>query len=79
MSPLLFQEDCSQQDTAPDELCQRSVDLDDLEDLEFPIDNPEERLGDSLAVPVPNYLPHSRSLSHLSRMDKVNDTTYKRF
>lgn len=72
---LVIKEDCSQQDTAPDELCQRSVDLDDLEDLEFPIDNPEERLGDSLAVPVPNYLPHSRSLSHLSRMDKLHLTS----
>uniref|UniRef100_A0A3P8TCB2 Receptor protein-tyrosine kinase n=1 Tax=Amphiprion percula TaxID=161767 RepID=A0A3P8TCB2_AMPPE len=64
---LVIKEDCSQQDTSPDELVQRSADLDDLDDLEIEL----EELGAEAVVdgvtPVPQYL--SRSLSRLSRMD----------
>lgn len=64
---LVIKEDCSQQDTAPDELAQRSADLDDLEDLDIEIVDPEE-VVDGIA-PAPHYLSKSRSLSRLSRLD----------
>lgn len=69
------QEDCSQQDTAPDELVQRSVDLDELDDVDMDIVDQEMGVVDSL-TPAPHYLSQSRSLSRLSRMDahRVRDT-----
>ncbi|KAF7667758.1 hypothetical protein LDENG_00051340 [Lucifuga dentata] len=55
--------DCSQQDSAPDELGQRSSDnLDDLMAL-------EEMLPEDGMIAVPHYLSQSRSLSRLSRID----------
>ncbi|KAJ0023764.1 hypothetical protein NQD34_003663 [Periophthalmus magnuspinnatus] len=62
---LVIKEDCSQPDSALDEQAQRSVDLDELEEVEYALD-PEEDL-DTLAPP--QYLSQSRSLSRLSRMD----------
>ncbi|XP_071758050.1 receptor tyrosine-protein kinase erbB-3a [Centroberyx gerrardi] len=63
---LVIKEDCSQQDSAPDELAQRSVDLDELNvELE---DQEQEGLGDGMTT-TPLYLSQSRSLSRLSRMD----------
>ncbi|XP_069010693.1 receptor tyrosine-protein kinase erbB-3a isoform X1 [Embiotoca jacksoni] len=60
---LVVKEDCSQPDSGPDEVAQRSADLDDLDDL--------DNLGDEGAAegttPVPPY--PSRSLSRVSRMD----------
>ncbi|KAM3877619.1 receptor tyrosine-protein kinase erbB-3-like [Diretmus argenteus] len=63
---LVVKEYCSQQDSGPDELAQRSVDLDDLNvELE---DQGEEGLGDGM-TPNALYLSQSRSLSRLSRME----------
>lgn len=62
------QEDCSQQDTAPDELAQRSADLDDLDDLDIEMIGQEDGVVDGL-TPAPHYLSQSRSLGRLSRMD----------
>lgn len=65
---FIHQEDCSQQD-APDEVAQRSADLDDLDDLDIEVgDNGEEGVVDGM-TPAPHYLSQSRSLSRLSRMD----------
>eukprot|EP00064_Thunnus_orientalis_P002181 superscaffoldBa00000153_g2188 len=68
---LVIKEDCSQQD-APDEVAQRSADLDDLDDmddLDFELgEKGEEAVVDGM-VPAPHYLSQSRSLSRLSRMD----------
>uniref|UniRef100_A0A8C4EYG5 Receptor protein-tyrosine kinase n=1 Tax=Dicentrarchus labrax TaxID=13489 RepID=A0A8C4EYG5_DICLA len=59
-------EDCSQQDTAPDELAQRSADLDELDDLDMEmVDQEGEGVVDGL-TPAPHYLSQSRSLSRLS-------------
>ncbi|XP_029989818.1 receptor tyrosine-protein kinase erbB-3a isoform X2 [Sphaeramia orbicularis] len=67
---LVIKEDCSQQDAAPDEVNQRSADLDDLDDVDFGLDDPEEEvLADSLSLSVPPYLSQSRSLSRHSRLD----------
>uniref|UniRef100_A0A8C4GQJ9 Receptor protein-tyrosine kinase n=1 Tax=Dicentrarchus labrax TaxID=13489 RepID=A0A8C4GQJ9_DICLA len=58
--------DCSQQDTAPDELAQRSADLDELDDLDMEmVDQEGEGVVDGL-TPAPHYLSQSRSLSRLS-------------
>lgn len=69
------QEECSQQDTAPDESVQRSVDLDELDDVDMDIVDQEMGVVDIL-TPAPHYLSQSRSLSRLSRMDahRVRDT-----
>lgn len=61
---LVIKEDCSQHDSAPDEVAQRSADLDDLDDLEFDLE--ENALADYVA-PAPHHL--SRSLSRISRTD----------
>ncbi|XP_051271141.1 receptor tyrosine-protein kinase erbB-3a isoform X5 [Dicentrarchus labrax] len=66
---LVIKEDCSQQDTAPDELAQRSADLDELDDLDMEmVDQEGEGVVDGL-TPAPHYLSQSRSLSRLSRLD----------
>ncbi|CAJ1051062.1 receptor tyrosine-protein kinase erbB-3a isoform X1 [Xyrichtys novacula] len=65
---LVIKEDCSQVDSPPDELAQRSADLDDLDDLDMELVDQEEGVVDSL-TPAPHYLPQSRSLSRLSRLD----------
>ncbi|KAI3370155.1 hypothetical protein L3Q82_024938 [Scortum barcoo] len=67
---LVIKEDCSQQDAAPDELAQRSADLDDLDDLDIELVEQEEDVVVDGMTPAPHYsLPLSRSLSRLSRMD----------
>ncbi|XP_076012565.1 receptor tyrosine-protein kinase erbB-3a [Genypterus blacodes] len=66
---LVVKEDCSQQDAAPDELAQRSADLDDLDDLDMEVEAVEdEGLRDGMSA-APHYLSQSRSLSRLSRID----------
>nr|XP_046239851.1 receptor tyrosine-protein kinase erbB-3a [Scatophagus argus] len=62
---LVIKEDCSQQDTAPDEIAQRSADLDDLDDIDTKLVEQE----DDGITPAPRYLSQSRSLSRLSKMD----------
>lgn len=74
------QEDCSQHDTAPDEPAQRSVDLDNLDDLDMEMmDQEEEEVGavDGIASGPP-FLSQGRSFSRLSAMDKqrVRVTTF---
>ncbi|XP_015226132.1 PREDICTED: receptor tyrosine-protein kinase erbB-3 isoform X2 [Cyprinodon variegatus] len=59
---LVIKEDCSQHDSALDEVAQRSADLDDLEDLEIDL----EDLAESI-TPAPHQM--SRSLSRTSRTD----------
>lgn len=59
---MVWQEDCSQHDSALDEVAQRSADLDDLEDLEIDL----EDLAESI-TPAPHQM--SRSLSRTSRTD----------
>lgn len=63
----VWQEDCSQQEAAPDEVAQRSADLDDLDDLDNELNDlvAEGTLDD--LTPAPPYL--SRSLSRISRME----------
>lgn len=77
----VHQEDCSQQDSAPDELAQRSADLDDLDDLDIEVEGMEEEgLRDGMSA-IPHYLSQSRSLIRLSRIDthKVRRTSYSQF
>ncbi|XP_017271404.1 receptor tyrosine-protein kinase erbB-3a isoform X2 [Kryptolebias marmoratus] len=64
---LVIKEDCSQAESAPDEVAQRSADLDDLGDLENELDDlvAEETLDDM--TPAPHFL--SRSLSRIPRAD----------
>ncbi|XP_047438103.1 receptor tyrosine-protein kinase erbB-3-like [Mugil cephalus] len=63
---LVIKEDCGQQDSAPDELAHRSTDLDDLDDLDFEL---EDEGGEGV-VDVSTSVPHySRSLSRLSKME----------
>ncbi|XP_036957538.1 receptor tyrosine-protein kinase erbB-3a [Acanthopagrus latus] len=65
---LVIKEDCSQQDTGPDELAQKSAD--DLDDLDMDMDMvvQEEDVIDGI-TPAPHYLSQSRSLSRLSKID----------
>lgn len=79
---LSLQEDCSNQDSPPDEVAQRSADLDDLEDLDdlnIELNNQEEDAAAAVdgLVPAPLYLSPSKSHSRLSRMDthRVRDAT----
>ncbi|XP_033994848.1 receptor tyrosine-protein kinase erbB-3a [Trematomus bernacchii] len=66
---LVIKEDCTLQDPPPDELAQRSADLDDLDDLGIElVEHEEEEEVDGL-TPAPHSLSQSRSLSRLSRMD----------
>ncbi|XP_070693587.1 receptor tyrosine-protein kinase erbB-3a [Pempheris klunzingeri] len=65
---LVIKEDCSQQDSPPDELAQRSADLDDLDDLDLGMMDQEGGVVDGM-TPAPHYLSQSRSLSRLSRVD----------
>ncbi|XP_059185398.1 receptor tyrosine-protein kinase erbB-3a isoform X2 [Centropristis striata] len=71
---LVIKEDCSQQDSAPDELAQRSADLDDLDDLDIELVKEEEVVVDGL-TPAPHYLSPARSHSRLSRMETHNRVT----
>lgn len=75
----VHQEDCSQQDTAQDELAQRSADLDDL-DMEMVDEEGEEGVVDGI-TPACNYLSQCRSLSLRSKMDthRVGVATFCRF
>ncbi|XP_041836409.1 receptor tyrosine-protein kinase erbB-3a isoform X2 [Melanotaenia boesemani] len=64
---LVIKEDCSQQDSPPDEVTQRSADLDDLDDPEIDLEDlGAEGVVDGIA-PTSHYL--SKSVSRLSRMD----------
>ncbi|XP_074523060.1 receptor tyrosine-protein kinase erbB-3a [Halichoeres trimaculatus] len=65
---LVIREDCSQADSPPDELAQRSKDLDDLDDLDMELVEQEEDVVDSL-TPAPHYMSQSRSLNRLPRLD----------
>ncbi|XP_037627238.1 receptor tyrosine-protein kinase erbB-3a isoform X2 [Sebastes umbrosus] len=66
---LVIKEDCSQQDPAPDELAQRSADLDDMDELDIEmVDQEEEVVVDSL-TPAPHYMSPAKSLSRISRID----------
>ncbi|TNN65645.1 Receptor tyrosine-protein kinase erbB-3 [Liparis tanakae] len=66
---LVIKEDCNQPDSAPDELAQRSADLDDLDDLNIDLEGQgEEGVVDGMTR-APHYLSQARSLSRLSRMD----------
>ncbi|XP_060898548.1 receptor tyrosine-protein kinase erbB-3a isoform X2 [Labrus mixtus] len=65
---LVIKEDCSQQDSSPNELVQKSVDLDDLGDVDMELVDQDQDVVDAL-TPAPHYFPQSRSLSRLSRMD----------
>ncbi|XP_068598627.1 receptor tyrosine-protein kinase erbB-3-like [Brachionichthys hirsutus] len=65
---LVIKGDCSQQDTAPDELAQRSADLDDLDDLDMAMANQEEVAVDGTAQ-VPHYVSPSKGLSRHSQTD----------
>ncbi|XP_034726500.1 receptor tyrosine-protein kinase erbB-3a isoform X1 [Etheostoma cragini] len=66
---LVIKEDCTQQDSAPDELAQRNADLDDLADLDTElVDEEEEGVVDGMTA-APHYLSQARSFSRLSRMD----------
>ncbi|XP_075966594.1 receptor tyrosine-protein kinase erbB-3a isoform X1 [Anarhichas minor] len=66
---LVIKEDCNQQDSAPDELAQRSADLDDMDDLHIQLeDQKEEAVVDGMSR-APHHLSQARSLSRLSRMD----------
>uniref|UniRef100_A0A3Q3KLG0 Receptor protein-tyrosine kinase n=1 Tax=Mastacembelus armatus TaxID=205130 RepID=A0A3Q3KLG0_9TELE len=60
---------CSQQDSAPDDLVQRSADLDDLEDLDLQLEDHEIEMGMDGITPANLYLSQSRSLTRLSRID----------
>ncbi|XP_029908155.1 receptor tyrosine-protein kinase erbB-3a isoform X2 [Myripristis murdjan] len=63
---LVIKEDCSQQDSPPDEAAQRSVDLDDLNiELDY---LKEDELDDGMTATA-LYMSPSRSLSRISRMD----------
>lgn len=77
---FVYQEDCSQQDTGPDELAQKSAD--DLDDLDMDMDMvvQEEDVIDGI-TPAPHYLSQSRSLSRLSKIDthRVRDATFCQF
>ena len=65
----VHQEDCSQQDTALDELAHRSADLDDL-DIDMIDQGVQEDAGvvDDI-TPALHYLSPCRSLSRLSKVD----------
>lgn len=65
----LHQEDCCQQESAPEEPVQRSADLDDLDDLDMDIVEQEKGNGVDGISPPSHYLSQSRSLSRLSKMD----------
>lgn len=63
------QEDCSQQDAAVDEVPQKSVDLEDLDDLDLELKDQEDDQVDDGIASGSYYLSQSRSISHLSRLD----------
>ncbi|KAM7402022.1 hypothetical protein PAMP_017296 [Pampus punctatissimus] len=68
---LVIKEDCSQQD-APDEVAQRSADLDDLDDLDIELeDKGTEGVLEGM-TPAHHYLSQTRSLSRLPRMQDTH-------
>nr|XP_057910858.1 receptor tyrosine-protein kinase erbB-3-like isoform X2 [Doryrhamphus excisus] len=66
---LVIKEDCNQQDAPPDEFAQRSADLDDLEDLDFELEDRVEEVEVDGVHPPSHYLSQSRSLNGLTRLD----------
>uniref|UniRef100_A0A3P8UVQ1 Receptor protein-tyrosine kinase n=1 Tax=Cynoglossus semilaevis TaxID=244447 RepID=A0A3P8UVQ1_CYNSE len=66
---LVIKEDCSQQDAAVDEVPQKSVDLEDLDDLDLELKDQEDDQVDDGIASGSYYLSQSRSISHLSRLD----------
>ncbi|KAM4740868.1 receptor tyrosine-protein kinase erbB-3a [Anableps anableps] len=64
---LVIKEDCSQHDSAPDEAAQRSADLDDLDDLDFDLEDLGVHPLADCVTPGSHHL--SRSLSRISRTD----------
>ncbi|XP_061746081.1 receptor tyrosine-protein kinase erbB-3a [Nerophis ophidion] len=66
---LVIKEDRSEQDAPPDELTHRSADLDDLEDLDFELEDQGQEVEMEGLHPPSHYLFHSRSLNGLSRLD----------
>uniref|UniRef100_A0A8C9ZIS2 Receptor protein-tyrosine kinase n=1 Tax=Sander lucioperca TaxID=283035 RepID=A0A8C9ZIS2_SANLU len=70
-------EDCSQQDLAPDELAQRSADLDDLADLDIElVDEENEGVVDGM-TPAPHYLSQAtwQSRSRLNSARTVSESS----
>lgn len=66
------QEECGQQDSGQDELAQRSVDLDKLDDLDdFDLDIVAQNGKDEVEgkAPLSHYVSPSRSLSRLSKLE----------
>lgn len=66
------QEECSQQESGQDELAQRSVDLDELDDLDdFELDIVAQKGKDEVEgkAPPSHYVTPSRSLSRLSKLE----------
>ncbi|XP_061640418.1 receptor tyrosine-protein kinase erbB-3a [Phyllopteryx taeniolatus] len=68
---LVIKEDCSQPDGPPDEFAQRSADLDDLEDLDFELEDQVEEVSMDNLHQLSHYVSpiKSRSLNGLSRLD----------
>lgn len=73
---LFGQEDCSQQDSSPDEPIQRSADLDDLDDVDVNLEDPLADEKEDDLSPANYYM--AKSLNRYSRMDtpKVGHTTF---
>ncbi|CAL1608952.1 unnamed protein product [Knipowitschia caucasica] len=68
---LVIKEEYGQPEPALDDPVQRSVDLDELEDLDLALDQDQDLDMDldPVSVAPPQYLPQSRSMSRLLRMD----------
>ncbi|XP_053723553.1 receptor tyrosine-protein kinase erbB-3a isoform X1 [Synchiropus splendidus] len=66
---LVIKEDCTPSDSASDELAQRSVDLDGLDDLDIQLEEQVEQVMVDGVNPAIHYMTPSRSLSGLSKTD----------
>ncbi|XP_027858165.1 receptor tyrosine-protein kinase erbB-3a [Xiphophorus couchianus] len=64
---LVIREDCNQHDSPLDEVAQRSADLDELDDLDFDLEDIGVHTSADCGTPGPHLL--SRSLSRISRTD----------
>ncbi|XP_063330258.1 receptor tyrosine-protein kinase erbB-3a [Pelmatolapia mariae] len=64
---LVIKEDCSQQDSSPDEPVQRSADLDDLDDVDVNLEDPLADEKEDDLSPANYYM--AKSLNRYSRMD----------